>query len=94
MLSKEQVQHIAKLARIGLTEKEMEKFQTELSSILDFVAKLKEVDTKTIPPTSHVIDIANVVRKDEILHDPERAAHLIEAVPEKKERYVKVKAVL
>ncbi|MDI6603013.1 MAG: Asp-tRNA(Asn)/Glu-tRNA(Gln) amidotransferase subunit GatC [Patescibacteria group bacterium] len=55
MISKEEVQHIAKLARLGLTEKEVKKFQKELSSILDYIEKLKEVDISKIEPTSHSI---------------------------------------
>jgi len=49
------VQHIAKLARLGLTEKEIGKFQKELSSILDYIEKLKEVDISKVQPTSHSI---------------------------------------
>lgn len=48
MITKEEVQHIAKLARLGLTENEIEKFRKELSSILDYVEKLKEVDVSGV----------------------------------------------
>ncbi len=50
MISKKEVQHIAKLARLGLTEKEIEKFQRELSSILNYIEKLKEVDISKAEP--------------------------------------------
>ncbi len=66
MISKEEVKHIAKLARLGLTEKEIEKFQKELSSILDYVEKLKEVDVSKVEPTSHPLKMENVMRKDEV----------------------------
>jgi len=62
MISKEEVQHIAKLARLGLTEKEIKKFQKELSSILDYIEKLKEVDVSSIEPTSH--SITNLPQKE------------------------------
>ena len=64
MITKEEVQHIAKLARLGLTEKEIEKFQKELSSILDYIEKLKEVDISGIEPTSHSILLENIMRND------------------------------
>ncbi|MFH1181103.1 MAG: Asp-tRNA(Asn)/Glu-tRNA(Gln) amidotransferase subunit GatC [bacterium] len=65
MLSKQEVQHIAKLARLGLTEKEIEKFQKDLSQILNYVEKLKEVDVEEIEPTSHSVVVENITRKDE-----------------------------
>jgi aspartyl-tRNA(Asn)/glutamyl-tRNA(Gln) amidotransferase subunit C len=66
MISKEEVEHIAKLARLGLTEKEIGKFQKELSLILDYVEKLKEVDVSKVEPTSHLLRVENVMRKDEV----------------------------
>lgn len=63
-LSKEQVEHIAKLARLEFTEEEKVKFQDQLSSILDYVEKLDEVDTTSVKPMSHVLDLENVTRDD------------------------------
>lgn len=73
-LTKDQVLHVAKLARIGLDEKQIQKFQKELSSILDYVEMLNEVDTKGIEPTSQVTGLTNVGREDEVLKkwDPKR----------------------
>jgi len=65
MISKEEVKHIAKLARLGLTEKEIRKFQEGLSSILDYIEKLKEVDISKVEPTSHSIKVENIMRGDE-----------------------------
>ena len=69
MLAKDEVKHIAKLARLGLTEKEIKKYQKELSAILDYFEKLKKVDVAKIKiePTSHPLAIENVMRKDEVL---------------------------
>jgi len=64
MISEKEVKHIAKLARLGLTGKEIKKFQKELSSILDYFEKLKEVDVSKIEPTSHSIRIENVMKED------------------------------
>lgn len=64
-LTPEQVKHIAKLARLGLTDAEVEKFSKQLSGILDYVAVLNEVDAKDVPLTSQVTGLKNVTRKDE-----------------------------
>ena len=64
MLSKEEIEHIAMLARLSLTEEEKELFSAQLSSILDYMEKLNELDTEHIEPTSHVLSISNVMRED------------------------------
>lgn len=73
-LTKEQVNHVAKLARLGLKEDEVFKFQTQLSGILDYVEMLNEVDTTGIEPTAQVTGLTNVTRKDEVkvTWDPKR----------------------
>lgn len=65
MLSRKEVQHIAKLARLGLTEKEVNKFRKELSEILDYMAKLKEIEVAKVKPTSHPLKVENMMRRDE-----------------------------
>lgn len=64
MLSKEEIEHIAMLARLSLTEEEKELFGAQLSSILDYMEKLNELDTENIEPTSHVLSLSNVMRED------------------------------
>lgn len=59
------VGHIAKLANLEIKEEELKKFQKQLSSILQYVSKLKEVDTKNIETTSQVTGLENVTREDE-----------------------------
>lgn len=59
------IAHIAKLANLALSKEEHKKFESQLSSVLDYVNKLKEVDTKNIEPTSHVTGLENVTRGDE-----------------------------
>jgi aspartyl-tRNA(Asn)/glutamyl-tRNA(Gln) amidotransferase subunit C len=93
MISKEEVQHIAKLARLGLTEKEVEKYQKELSLILDYFEKLKEVDVSGIEPTSHSIKVENVMRQDEA-KGRGTGKKLMELAPDKKDDYLKVKSIL
>ena len=65
-LTKEEVKHVAVLANLKLTPKEIEKFQKQLSSILDYVEQLKELDTKKVEPTSQVTGLENVFREDVI----------------------------
>lgn len=60
------VEHIAQLARLALTDSEREKFAIQLTSILSYVEKLKELDTSGIEPTSHVVTIGNVMREDKV----------------------------
>lgn len=102
MLNKEEVKHIAKLARLGLTEREIEKFQKELSSILDYVEKLKEVDVSNIEPTSHSIKMENVLREDSAqiskkfgrANEEKTAKKLLDLAPETKTGFIKVKSIL
>lgn len=65
MLSLEQVKHIAKLARIGIDDAAAEKFSKQLSSILEYVEQLNEVNTDGVEPTSQVTGLSNVTRADE-----------------------------
>ena len=64
MLTADQVRHIAKLARLGLTEEEIGKFAGQLDNILTYVAKLNEVDTSDVAATSQVTGLQNVLRED------------------------------
>jgi aspartyl-tRNA(Asn)/glutamyl-tRNA(Gln) amidotransferase subunit C len=63
-ISKEEIEHIAVLARLSLSEEEKDLFGSQLSSILDYMEKLNELDTKGIEPTSHVLSLSNVMRDD------------------------------
>ena len=65
-LSCEEVEHIAELAKLGLTEEEKERFSQQLSAILEYAQMLQELDTEAIPPTAQVITLQNVMRPDEV----------------------------
>jgi len=65
-LSREEVLHIARLARLGLTEAELEKFREQLSNILENFEILRQVDTTDVPPTAQSIALHNVMREDEV----------------------------
>lgn len=65
-LSLEEARHVALLARLGVTEEDIEKFRSQLSHILENFEVLKEVNTDNIEPTSHCIPIHSVMRDDEV----------------------------
>ena len=66
MLSRDQVLHVAKLARLELTEEEIERFASELSKVLDHIEMINQLgDLADVPPTSHVITVENALRADE-----------------------------
>ena len=93
MISKKEVEHIAKLARLELSAKEMGKIKKELSSILDYMEILKEVNINGVKPTSHSIEVKNVMREDKSFNSG-ISKELVEMAPAKKENYLKVKSVL
>lgn len=63
-ISREEVLHVAKLARLELSSEEIERLTDQLSNILTYVEKLNQLDTKQVEPTSHVLSISNVFRED------------------------------
>ena len=65
MIDREQVLHVARLARLRLTDDEVERMTGELSTILDHIEKLSGLDLDGVEPTSHVIELENVLRPDE-----------------------------
>jgi aspartyl-tRNA(Asn)/glutamyl-tRNA(Gln) amidotransferase subunit C len=64
-INKETVEYVAHLSRIELEPRELDKISVQLSSILDFIDKLKSVNTDNVVPTSHILPINNVLRQDE-----------------------------
>jgi len=92
-LTKKEVEHVAKLARLHLTEKEKAKFQKQLSSILDYISQLNQVDTKKVEPIAQITGLFNIFRKDEVEPGMPREKMLKNA-PDKKDGFLKVKAVL
>ncbi|MGE5542797.1 MAG: Asp-tRNA(Asn)/Glu-tRNA(Gln) amidotransferase subunit GatC [Bacillota bacterium] len=64
-ISREEVLHVARLARLRLSEKEVAGYTRQLSRILEYINKLDGLPTEGVPPTSHVLGLENVARKDE-----------------------------
>ena len=65
-LSREDVQHVASLARLGLSDEEIETMREQLSSILGHIEVMNQLDTEAIPPTAQVIELQNVLREDSV----------------------------
>ncbi|WAM34387.1 Asp-tRNA(Asn)/Glu-tRNA(Gln) amidotransferase subunit GatC [Caldicellulosiruptor morganii] len=66
MITKQDVEYVANLARLTLTEEEIEKMTKELGAIIEFANKLSELNTEGIEPTAHVLNLYNVFRNDEV----------------------------
>ena len=92
-LTLKQVEHIADLAKLGLTGEERERFREQLSAILDYAATLASLDTGAIPPTATVLPLRNVMRADEIRPSLSQQDALANA-PSAAEGYFQVKAIL
>ncbi|RIK38647.1 MAG: Asp-tRNA(Asn)/Glu-tRNA(Gln) amidotransferase GatCAB subunit C [Chloroflexi bacterium] len=86
------VEHVAALARLGLTPEEMERMREQLSSVLDHISMLEEVDTNDIPPTAQVIELQSVMREDAVEPSLPRELVLLNA-PRHEDGYIVVKAV-
>ena len=65
MISEEQVRHVANLARLGLTDEEIERMGEQLGAILDSIEKIQELDLEDVPPTANALNLTNVFRPDE-----------------------------
>lgn len=91
-LSADEVKKIANLARIKLNSHEIEKFQVQLTDILNYVRQLDEVDTKQVKPTSLVTDLTNIQRKDEVNYNYTREEIMASAL-DNEEGHLKVKNV-
>ena len=92
-LNREEVLHIALLARLGLTEAEVDRLREQLSNILENFEVLQQVDTSSVPPTAQSIPLQNVMRGDEAVPSLPQSEILANA-PRKDEDFFRVKAVL
>ncbi len=93
MLTEEEVQKIAQMARIELKSEEVDKFRKDLSSIIDYVEELKTVDTSNLEIVSSVTALENITRRDEVvLIDYQE--EIMNNAPDRKSKYYKVKSIL
>lgn len=93
MLSREEVIKVAEMARIELSDIEVAKFQKDLSSVLDYVDALKEVDTDGLEIVSSVTGLENVSRAD-VAKSVDYQEKIMANAPERKDKYYKVKSIL
>jgi aspartyl-tRNA(Asn)/glutamyl-tRNA(Gln) amidotransferase subunit C len=93
MLTLEDVEHIAKLARLDLTDEEKIRFQEQLSSILEYAVRLQEIDTANIPPTSSVLPDRSVLRPD-LPHPGLNRKELLSNAPQIEQTQFRVPLVL
>ena len=92
-LSRAEVEHIAELAKLGLTEEEKQKFCEQLSAILEYAEMLQQLDTEAIPPTATVLPLQNVMRPDEVAPSFSQEDILANA-PDAAEGCFRVRAIL
>jgi len=93
-LTSQEVEKIANLARLGLSEAEKEKFAGQLSSILDYFEQLKEVDTTNVEPVAQITGLESVLRNDQIeVCDKQVVKDLLDQAPELQDNLVKTRAV-
>ena len=93
MISRETVEHVAALARLGLTDAEIDLMQTQLSHILETIEQLRDVDTSSVDPTASVIALENVMRDDQVVAPMSREAALANA-PARDGDHLRVPTVL
>ena len=94
-LSKDEIQHIAKLVRLELTGEELIKYGDQLSAVLSYIDQLKEVDVKAVLPTAQVTGLENVLRDDKVENwDQAEIEAALKDAPEREGRFIKVKRVI
>lgn len=92
-LTREQVVHVAELARLALTEEELALYQGQLSAVLAYAERLQTLDTDAIPPTATVLPARNIMRADEPCPSMARE-HILANAPEAEDGCFRVQAVL
>ncbi len=89
MITVKDVEHVAKLARLELTEEEKEKFTSQLGDVLKYVEQMNEVDTSDVEPMAHAIDFVNVMREDEVKYEQTKE-ELMKNAPDAEDGFFKV----
>ena len=92
-LTTEEVRHIALLARVGMTDEEIERMRDQMSNILENFDVLDQVDTEGIEPTGHSVDLSTVMREDAVT-ESSPVADVLANVPSSEDDLIRVRAVL
>jgi aspartyl-tRNA(Asn)/glutamyl-tRNA(Gln) amidotransferase subunit C len=93
-ITKKQIEDLAKLARIGISESEKTSLSSDMNAILEYVKQLEEVDTSDFEPTSQVTGLANITREDGIIKNELTRDELLCNTPDTEDWFIKVKTVL
>ena len=93
MLTKKEVEHVALLARLELTNEEKEKYASQLNAILEYAEALNKLDTDKIPPTAHVLPLKNVFREDQVCEHMSNEKALSNS-PDREENSFKVPRII
>ena len=92
-ITKKDVEYVARLARLKLSEEEKKHFTSQLRRIVDYVEKLNELDTANVEPTAHVLPLKNVTRKDEVNPSIKREV-ILKLAPKSGDGFIKVPQVI
>lgn len=92
-ITKDQVKHVAHLARLSVTEEEVEQFTEQLDKIISFAEQLNELNTEGIEPTTHVLDIKNVLRED-VVKESLKNEEVLKNAPDEQDGQVKVPSIM
>jgi len=92
-LTREDVKHVATLARMELTSEEEEQLTLQLDKILHYIEKLDQLDTENVEPLAHMGDIVNAFREDRVINRPATDALLTNA-PDKEQNFIKVPKII
>lgn len=92
-IPEDQIEHISLLARLSLSDVEKDLFGSQLGRILEYMAKLNQLDTNSVPPTSHVLSLQNVMREDSVIPPLPREEALANA-PARTEKFYRVPKII
>lgn len=92
-ITREEVLHVARLARLAMSDEEIDLFTKQLSDILAYIDKLNELDTRDIEPTSHILPVRNVFREDKVRESLDRE-YILKNAPDRREEFFRVPKVI
>lgn len=92
-ISRDEVSHVARLARLELTEEEIERFRGQLSAVLERAQRIQSLDLTDLPPTSHPVELTNVWRADDVVAVGDVEA-IIANAPQREETFFRVPRIL
>ena len=92
-ISKDEVKHVAHLARLEFSEQDVEKFANQLDAIIGFAEQLNELDTSNVKPTTHVLDMKNILREDKSVKGLPRE-EVLKNAPDHQDGQVRVPTIL